>query len=194
MERTDVQMLLAMVQGAYPNFNPPSKTATINAWTIALEDIDKDLVAMAFKTYMRTNASGFAPTPGQLIAITHDITAPQELTEMEAWAVTCKAISNSSYNYMEEYAKLPPLVQKTVGLPSQLHEWAIDENINMQVVASNFMRSYSVICEREKELSKMSPDVLKLIRDIANGSYKAELELKRSQMINATLGEEKALI
>ena len=35
MTREEVQDLLAMVQATYPNYNPPSRTAAVNAWTIA---------------------------------------------------------------------------------------------------------------------------------------------------------------
>ena len=114
MTREDVQDLLAMVQATYPNYNPPSRTAAVNAWTMALEEYSKDEIAMAFKVYMQTNTSGFAPAPGQLIDKIHSITKPQELNEMEAWALVSKAIRNSAYNSVEEYAKLPPVVQKAV--------------------------------------------------------------------------------
>ena len=95
MTREDVQDLLAMVQATYPNYNPPSRTAAVNAWTMALEEYSKDEIAMAFKVYMQTNTSGFAPAPGQLIDKIHSITKPQELNEMEAWALVSRAIRNS---------------------------------------------------------------------------------------------------
>ena len=53
MTREDVQDLLAMVQATYPNYNPPSRTAAVNAWTMALEEYSKDEIAMAFKVYMQ---------------------------------------------------------------------------------------------------------------------------------------------
>ena len=193
MTRAEIQDLLAMIQGAYPNYNPQNKTATVNAWLIALEDMDKNVIAMAFKNYLRTNSSGFAPAPGQLMAMAQEITSPQELTEMEAWAIVSRAIRNSTYGFLDEYAKLPPLVQKAVGLPSQLREWALDEHINMQVVASNFMRTYKTVVDREKEVSKMSPDVRKIIQNACDSSYKAELEDKRQRMIKSSTDEENAL-
>lgn len=72
MTREEVQDLLAMVQATYPNYNPPSKTAAVNVWYMALEEYSADEVAMAFKAYMKTNTSGFAPAPGQLIAIANE--------------------------------------------------------------------------------------------------------------------------
>ena len=126
MTREKVQDFLAMVQATYPNYKPPDKTAAVNAWTIALEDFDENEVALAFKAYMTTNTTGFAPVPGQLIEIMQTITSPQELNEVEAWSLVRKAISHSGYNSKEEFAKLPPVVRKAVGLPGQLRSWAID--------------------------------------------------------------------
>ena len=119
MTREQIQDFLAMIQATYPNFNPPNKTAAVNAWKLALEEYEEKAVHMAFKLYMQTNTSGFAPVPSQIINKIHTMTAPQELNEMEAWSLVSNAIRNSGYNSVEEFAKLPPLVQKSVGLPSQ---------------------------------------------------------------------------
>lgn len=185
MTREDVQDFLAMVQATYPNYNPPSKTAAVNAWTMALEEYNKNEIAMAFKVYMQTNTSGFAPTPGQLIDKIHSITQPQELNEMEAWSLVHNAICNSTYNSVEEFSKLPPLVQKAVGLPDNLREWAMTENLNHEVVSSNFMRSYKIVVEREKELAKMPREVKQLIQNATQGSYSAQIEDLRRQTVKS---------
>lgn len=166
MTRENVQDFLAMIQGAYPNYNPADKTATINAWTMALEDYDKDQVACAFKIYMQTNTSGFAPTPGQLIQHLHTITKPQQLNEMEAWSLVSKAIRNSSYNSVEEFAKLPSLVQKAVGQPEQLRIWALDENYNEVVISSNFIKCYRSELARADEISKMPVEAQRMIESV----------------------------
>lgn len=190
MTREDVQDFLAMVQATYQNYNPPSKTAAVNAWTMALEEYSKNEIAMAFKVYMQTNTSGFAPTPGQLIDKIHSITQPQELNEMEAWALVHKAICNSGYNSIEEFAKLPPLVQKAVGLPSNLREWAMTENLNHEVVSSNFMRSYKAVLAREKEISKMPSEVKQIIKSNAQGSHSSQIADLRERTIKS-LSEQK---
>lgn len=155
MTREDIQDFLAMVQGTYSNFNPKDKTAMTNAWAIALEDYDKNQVACAFKVYIQTDTSGFAPVPGQLIQNIQTITAPQRLNEMEAWSLVSKALRNSGYNSAEEFSKLPPLVQKAVGQPEQLRIWALDEDYNETVVSSNFIKCYRAELARANEISKM---------------------------------------
>lgn len=187
MTREQIQDFLAMIQAAYPNFNPPSKTAAVNAWTLALEEYEEQSVHTAFKLYMQTNTSGFAPAPGQIIDKIHTMTAPQELNEMEAWSLVSKAIRNSGYNSADEFAKLPPLVQKAVGLPSQLRTWALDENYNEQVAMSSFQRTYKAEIKRHEELQKMPQNVRNLIEKTNVGSYSTQIADKRQQAMKVPM-------
>lgn len=197
MTREEIQDFLAMIQATYPNFNPPSKTAAVNAWTLALEEYEEKTVHMAFKLYMQTNTRGFAPVPGQIIEKIHTMTQPQELNEMEAWSLVSKAIRSSGYNSTDEFAKLPPLVQKAVGLPSQLRTWALDENYNEQVAMSSFQRAYKAETKRHEELKKMPKNVRQIIEKANVGSYSAQIAEKRQQAIESAnerkQGEIKAL-
>lgn len=171
MTREDIQDFLAMVQATYPNYNPPSKTAAINAWAMALEEYSKNEIIMAFKVYMKTSITGFAPTPGQLIDKLQTIKHPQELNEMEAWSLVSNAIRNSGYNSEGEFFKLPPLVQKAVGSPSQLRIWALDEDFNENVIMSQFLRSYRIEISRRNELDKIPESIKRLMKSTSEGAY-----------------------
>lgn len=181
MTREDVQKLLAMIQTVYPNYKPPDKTAAVNAWTLALEDFNENEVVLAFKAYMTTNTTGFAPVPGQLIEIIQTIANPQELNEMEAWSLVRKAISHS--DFQENYAKLPPTIQKALGDASQLRVWAVDTHFDEGVESSNFMRCYRTEVKRQQEIAKMPQDIRELIEQVNIGSYPSQLEQSRSRMI-----------
>ena len=182
---------------SYPNYKPNNVSETVDVWYMMLSDYDYNLIARALKTYILSDTSGFAPSIGQLVAKMQTINTPQELSEAEAWALVSKAIRNSGYNSVEEFAKLPPLVQKAVGLPDQLKIWAMDENYNEQVVSSNFMRCYRTELARSEELSKMPKDVKALINNISKNSYSAQIEEKREQAMKSLTdrkeGEIKAL-
>lgn len=169
----------------YPNYKPNDLSETINDWSAMLSDYDFRLVATALKAYILSDTSGFAPSVGQLVYKMKSITTPKELNEMEAWALVCDALRNSGYNYAEEYAKLPPLVQKAVGLPTQLQAWALTENLNKDVVGSNFMRCYRIEVERQKEISKMPQNVREMLENISNGSYSSQIEQKREYSVKA---------
>lgn len=185
MTREQIQDFLAMIQATYPNFNPPSKTAAVNAWNLALEEYEEKAVHTAFKLYMQTNTSGFAPVPGQIIEKMHTMTQPRELNEMEAWSLVSKAICNSIYNSVSEFEKLPPLVQKAVGLPDNLREWAMTDNLNHEVVMSSFQRAYKAELKQNEELQKMPQNVRQLIEKSNVCSYSAQIADKRQQAIES---------
>lgn len=164
---------------SYPNYKPNDISETVDVWHMMLSDYDYNLVAMALKAYILSDTSGFAPSIGQLVDKMKSIISQQELNEMEAWALVCDALQNSGYNYAEEYAKLPTLVQKAVGLPTQLQAWALTENLNKDVVGSNFMRCYRIEVERQKEISKMPQNIRELLENISNESHSYQIEQKR---------------
>ena len=170
---------------SYPNYKPNDISETVDVWNMMLSDYDYNLVAMALKAYILSDTSGFAPSIGQLVAKIQTLTKPQELNEMDAWSLVSKAIRNSGYNSIEEFAKLPPLVQKAVGLPDQLRIWALDENYNEQVVGSNFMRCYRTELARHEELSKMPENVRNFIEGISQNSYSAQIEDMRHKVIKS---------
>ena len=191
MTETEVRKLLAMTQAVYPNYNPPSREAAVNAWLMCLSEYDNNAVMAAFKAYMTTNASGFAPAPGQLIEILQNLTQPQELNELEAWSLVRKALSDSSYNSVERFQELPPIVQKAVGTPQQLKIWACDSEFNENVVSSNFIKTYRTEVKRETELNKMPNDVRKLIEMVNTNAVSAQIASENKKTISLSLEDKK---
>lgn len=163
MTREDVKNLLAMIQATYSNFNPMDKTAAVNAWHMALEDFDRNQIAMAFKAYVRTDTSGFAPTPGKLIEHISAIKHSKDETETEAWMRVATALRNGMYGSEQEFEKFPPMVQKAVGSAKQLRIWAMDENFNEEVAKAQFLRVYRTETQRAKDREKMPAEILKII-------------------------------
>lgn len=191
MTEKEVRQLLAMTQAVYPNYNPPSREAAVNAWLMCLSEYDNNVVMAAFKAYMTTNTSGFAPVPGQLIEILQTLTQPSELNELEAWSLVRKALKNCGYNSEQEFAKLPTVVQKTVGTPQQLKIWACDSEFNENVVSSNFIKTYRTEVKRATELNKMSSDVRKLIEMVNTNSASAQIASENKRTISLSLEDKK---
>ena len=108
------------IQTFYPNYQVENKEFTINAWYAIIGDCDYKPMEKALQAYITTDTSGFAPSIGQLLDKLHIIQNPQELNEMEAWSLVSKALRNGYYGAVEEFNKLPPLVQKAVGSPDNL--------------------------------------------------------------------------
>lgn len=191
MTEKEVRQLLAMMQAVYPNYNPPSREAAVNAWFMCLSEYDNNVVMAAFKAYMTTNTSGFAPAPGQLIEILQALTQPSELNELEAWSIVRKALRNCGYNSEQEFAKLPTVVQKTVGTPQQLKIWACDSEFNENVVSSNFIKTYRTEVKRATELNKMPENVRKLIEMVNTNSASAQIASENKRTISLSLEDKK---
>ena len=191
MTEKEVRQLLAMTQAVYPNYNPPSREAAVNAWLMCLSEYDNNVVMAAFKAYMTTNTSGFAPVPGQLVEILQTLTQPSELNEIEAWSLVRKALSDSSYNSVERFQELPPIVQKAVGTPQQLKIWACDSEFNENVVSSNFIKTYRTEVKRATELNKMPENVRKLIEMVNTNAVSAQIASENKKIISLSLEDKK---
>ena len=197
MTRDETVNIIRIMVDSYPNYKPNNLSETVDVWHTMLSDYDYNLVSMALKSYILSDTSGFAPAVGQIVAKIHFITQPQELNEMEAWSLVSKAIRNSIYNSADEYAKLPSIAQKAVGLPSQLMQWAIDDSYNESVVSSNFMRCYRIELAREKELSMLPEDARQIAQNGSGCTYAAKIGEERERVIKLSLdikqGDIKAL-
>ena len=187
MTREETVKIIRIMVDSYPNYKPNNISETVDVWHMMLSEYTYEQISVALKAYILSDTSGFAPSIGQLVDKIKTVTIPQELNEMEAWSLVSKAIRNSCYNSIEEYAKLPTLVQKAVGLPDQLRTWALDENYNEQVVSSNFMRCYRNEVEREKKILSMPKDVQVLLQNGSENSYKAQIETKREFAIKSLI-------
>jgi hypothetical protein len=193
MTRDETIKLLMVIQSAYPNFKPPDKTVAVDTWYTMLRDMDYNVVQMGLRAYITSDTSGFAPSIGQLINTIYLTQNPQELNEMEAWALVSKALRNGYYGAVEEFDNLPPLVQKAVGTPDNLRNWSQTNTESVEnVIQSNFMRSYRTVVKREEEIKKMPVDVQALIENTNKDSYLAQIGTKNREAIKLSLEDNKS--
>lgn len=170
MTREETAKLLAVINATYPNFKVENKVQTLDAWTWALEEYPFESIQMAYKVYLKTDKSGFAPSVNQLIT---NLQKPLELNMMsdgEAWSLVKKAIQNGNYHAEEEFENLPEIVQKAVGSPNMIRQWAMSDTSEVNtVIASNFQRTYKTIAHRELEKATLPNELLnQLTESIAN--------------------------
>lgn len=164
MNRTETLAVMSILKAAYPGYYRDMKRqdaeAVVNLWAEMLADYPANLVAAAVKTHIASDRKGFPPHIGAIIASIGGISRPAELSEGEAWALIAKALRNSGYNSEKEFAALPENLQRLVGHPSQLREWAsMDTGTVQSVVQSNFMRSYRARQESERKMQALPADV-----------------------------------
>lgn len=163
MTRDETKRIIQVMVATYPNYKPNDLSNTVDVWHMMLEEYQYNEIAIALKAYIKSDTSGFAPSVGQLIDKLHSIIYEETVNDMEAWGMVEKALRRSTYYALEEYTKLPRAVQKAVGSHEQLKTWAMSENLNFEVAKSNFIKCYRQEVEREKELAKMSPDIMALL-------------------------------
>ena len=164
MTRDETIELLMMVQAAFPNYKPPDKTVAVNTWFLMLSDYPYQQVQMALKAYIATDTSGFAPSIGQIIDKMQMINSHAEQNEMEAWSLVSKALRNGNYKSREEFEKLPDLVKEAVGSPENIHNWAQSDIKSIEsVIQSNFIKSYRLVVNRQKEIQKLPKEIKAMI-------------------------------
>lgn len=174
MTREQMLDLLVVMQAAYPNFykgmNKDQADAVLDLWATMFVDEPIEVVALAVKSFIANDKKGFPPHIGAIKEAIVKLRQPDEMTEMEAWGLVRKAVSNGIYGSKKEFAELPPVLQRLVGSPNQLKEWAMmDEDVVASVVASNFQRSYKARAAHERELLALPPDVRQTMERLSAG-------------------------
>lgn len=168
MNKAETIAIMAVLKEAYPMYykdkGKEEINTAVNLWAEMFADDDVNLVKAAVKRYIATDIKGFPPVIGQIKQSLVKLTEPNELTEQEAWNLVSRASRNSAYRAIEEFEKLPEIVQQVVGSPSQLKEWSqMDTDTVQSVVASNFMRSYKVKAASYREYQALPNDVKNLL-------------------------------
>lgn len=171
MTRDEVKQLLARIDVLYPNWKPKDLSLLIDTWLEMIGEYNYADVLVALKTYIATDESGFAPSIGQLIGTMHNLrdkAQGNEMSEIQAWALVRKAVSNGIYNAEREFNNLPPVIQKAVGSPMMIHNWAVVDTEHIEtVIQSNFIKSYRALLLREKENAKLPMAVRTAIETMA---------------------------
>lgn len=161
MNRNETLLILGTLQTAYPSFyrgqTKEQIEATVRLWTDMFSDTEYALVEGAVRAIIATRVESFPPTIGLVNEMIQKLTSPW-LTPMEAWGLVRKAIRNGTYGSREEWEKLPEEVKATIT-PEQIRAWAMDDNFNESVVSSNFMRSFSVRAQENRDMKVISERV-----------------------------------
>lgn len=153
MTREETKAILSVLKAAYPRFyidkTKEELTDVLDLWHGAFADIDSFIVTEAVKALILTFK--WPPVIADVVDKILLLTRPPDLTEQESWNLVYKAIKSANYYAQENFDKLPPILQRLVGSPNQLREWAQMESKPLEVASSNFMRSYTMRVKQERE-------------------------------------------
>ena len=157
MTREETLAIMSILKAAYPSFYKDMRRdeaeGIVNLWASMFEDDPAKVVANAVKAHIATDKKGFPPHIGAIKEAIVNLTAPNEMTEQEAWSLVLKALSNGTYGSQKEFDKLPPVLQRLVGSPNQLKEWAL---MDSDTVNSVVHPTSSEATERERLTSVSS--------------------------------------
>lgn len=150
----------------------------IENWHFFFKDDSYAEVLAAVQKIISSSQERFAPNIGMIREQMRKNREPKGgLSEQEAWELVKRALRNGLYGYKEEFAKLPPTVQRCVGSENMIREWAAMESETLDsVVASNFMRSFRAIrqsAEEEARTPAAMREQLEAFRDKALLSIEA---------------------
>lgn len=174
MTHEETLKVLAVLKAAYPSFyrnmRRDEAEGIVALWSSQFEGDSYQVVSAAVAAHISTDEKGYPPHIGAIKSAIFKLTHPDDLTEMEAWGCVAIALRNSTYNSAKEFDKLPPVVQRIVGSPSQLREWAMMDTDTVQsVVQSNFLRSYRARAANEREFLALPPSVQQVMSELAAG-------------------------
>ena len=157
MTEKGTAQIIAMMNAYYPRYAVTDVATTTKAWHMILQEYDYETVQKALLSFVSNDTHGFPPGVGQIVNMIHEtvvVDADSE-TPTEAWAHVMQAIRNSNYGSVAEFSKLSKLAQRSVGAPSQLRSWAMDEHFNEEVAMSHFIKTYKELEKREEKISRV---------------------------------------
>ena len=173
MDRLETADILAVLKAAYPQFynglGAKDANRIVDLWTEMFKDEPVAVVALAVKAMIASRTNTFPPNIGEIKEQITKMRMPNEMTAAEAWTLVATAIRNGLYGAQEEFNRLPPTVQRLVGSPQQLREWAeMESDTVASVVASNFQRSYNVRAKSDREYAALPSDIRQMISGVAD--------------------------
>ena len=195
MTREEVTQMLSLLKVTYPAFYSKMKRddliLIVDLWSDMFRDDDVNIVIYALKELIATH-SGFPP---DIAAVKNKMkelcsSATGEATDEELWLLLKRAVSNGIYGAQQEFEKLPRVLQRYLGSPRTLTEFAyIDSDTFNTVNHGQFLKQIKIIKERE-EYSLRMPDEVKML---ISSTYKPLVETATVKQIgerrNAILGE-----
>lgn len=149
MNIAETQKILALIYASFPNFHPADPALTVQVWQKVLEPDEYQNIEDALMVYMRTDTSGFAPSPGKLHMMIADRMS-DEIDEGEVMTMLTLASRNANYGFQEEYDRMPRELQKAIGSPTNIRNWGQMSQEQLSYAFNNVVKAYKRNIHEEK--------------------------------------------
>lgn len=154
MTRQETVVIITLLAGNYESFAKKTQTdeqvkIIIDTWLECLKDLDYQLVLNAVKKTIIN--SPYPPTIHDIRKNAIEMVNPTKNNALAEWDECYKMICNGNYMTQEEFDLHSEICKKFLGSITQLRAYSSNEDFNMDVVRSNFLKQYEVLVTREKE-------------------------------------------
>lgn len=173
MTREECAKCLTVLRVNYQSFARNMKQgdaeAVLTSWEVCFKDEPYELVSMAIYDLIQTKKD-FAP---DIAAIKERIremfaVANNEPTKEELWNILKCAASRSAYNAVEEYKKLPPILQQYIGNPEGLYTLSQTDAETVDTVQRGiFLKNIENIKAREDFHQRLNPEMRQMLQGIS---------------------------
>lgn len=162
MTSNEFGTLAAALKTFYPKDNLLPTDKAIELWYEELKDIDYTMAEAQIRKHVATNK--YPPTISDIRACLADFSPEIHLWTTQAWELVLNALEDVEMhgNGAKKFSALPQTVQKTIGGVKQFCDMIHDKDIK-RIEYANFLRTYPVILEMEKQKKMLNPDIRKML-------------------------------
>ena len=176
MTKEQSTKILSILMMNYPDtfkgYDDKMKAMLLTIWYEGLKQFDYESAYGVAMSFIMDSTNTFMPNVGQFRERIFEMTnaIKPQMSEGEAWSLYRRALSRCGNHSEEEFAKLPPAIQRVAGSPYAMRTKAFDSNFNEGVEQSNFMRAYraeAAIEEKKAREELLPPDLRKRLEAAA---------------------------
>ena len=164
-ETTQIITLLAGNYNTVADKTKEQKIMMLNTWYECLKDLEYQLVLNAVKKSIID--SPYPPTIHDVRKNAVEIANPTTTKNpMEAWQEAYKMICSGTYMTQEQFDTHTEEVKRFFGSVENLRSYSSNENFNIDVVRSNFLKQYELIEQNVKEIKLMPTELKQIVSKI----------------------------
>ena len=174
MTQQETAQVLTLLRAAYPAFyrktTAQEAEIAVRLWAEMFAEDDYGIVQYALKQLIADH-SGYPPDIAALKTKIKEViqAATGAPTHEDLWQLLKSASQNSRYGYEEEYAKLPPVLQRFLGSAYALHDLAdMDLQTINTVYHGQFLKQIPTIESRMAYEASLPANVKAAISAAAN--------------------------
>lgn len=191
MTKDDFKKIVKGLKSIYADPKFIADQDAFNIWYSLLKDLPYTVASMAVQAFMQNNS--YEPKPADIRRYAMEMTTPvtEDMSEIEAWGLVRRALSNGNYGAEEEFAKLPKLIQEVLGNPARLREMAsLDISEVETVEMSHFVRNYRAKLESARKNGQLDRNLQLTINQLRQeNTPKIEISVDASNLIEDTQEE-----